>query len=424
MGSDWPMNDITIQNDAMSNGIAKPLFPDIGVVAFVPEEWGGPWLSRHQVLTRLTKYFRVVWAEPARRWGQLVVDGGKVVRRFSSPGVLPDGLDLYQPERWLPEFGRPAWLASWTAVERARRATELLRRRGCKTIIFYLWRPYFDRVLDGGSYDLSCYHIVDEYSFSPSEKPLTNQEVQLIKRVGQVFIHSPALMERKGHFNPHTLFVPNGVNYHAFAMQQAEPADLKEIPHPRLGYIGIIKTQLDFHMLRELATRHTAWSFVFVGPKGNLSTDMTVVDQLSRLRNVYFLGHKPNETACAYPQHMDVCLLPYKDNDYTKYIYPLKLHEYLASGKPIVGTSIRSLLDFGHVIKLASTQEDWSRALAESLAQNAISTEQVEKRRKIARQVDWDTLVHKIAGSLCARLGSACRDRFTKTEAVAMASHV
>ncbi len=393
-------------------GVPQPLFPDIGVVAFVPEEWGGPWLSRHQVLTRLSKYFHVVWAEPARRWRPFVAGGRKPVIQSSSTAQFPESLVLYQPERWLPWFGRPAWLASWTAVERARRATALLRRRGCKTIIFYLWRPYFDRALESGLYDLSCYHIVDEYSFSPTERPLEEREVQVIKRVDQVFIHSPALMERKGHFNPHTLFVPNGVNYKAFATHHDEPDDLRGIPRPRIGYIGVIKAQLDLRLLLGLATCHKEWSFVFVGPPNSLGMEAPVVDELSRLSNVHFLGHKPIDIACAYPQHMDVCMLPYKDNDYTKYIYPLKLHEYLAGGKPIVGTSIRSLRDFSHVITLARTREEWSRALAESLAPDAVSIEQIEKRRSIARQVDWDTLVRKIAGALCNRISPLYGERF------------
>lgn len=409
------MTDIVsmhVREDLSHNTVPRPLFPEIGVVAFVPEEWGGPWLSRHQVLARLSRYFHVVWAEPARRWRELVFINQRPANRSHCSEVFPEGFILYQPEGWLPWFGRPTWLASWTAVERARRAVALLRRRGCKTIIFYLWRPYFDRVLDSRLYDLSCYHIVDEYSFSPSELPLADREMQLIKQVDQVFIHSPALLERKGHFNPHTLFVPNGVNYRAFATQHEEPADLKEIPHPRIGYIGIIKAQLDFQVLLGLAARHVEWSFVFVGPKGRLGTDAALVDQLSKLSNVHFLGNKPIEMACAYPQHFDVCLLPYKANDYTKYIYPLKLHEYLAGGQPIVGTPIRSLLDFAHVIKLASTQEEWSRALAESLALDAVSPDQIEKRRSIAKQMDWETLVHKIAGSLCNRIGPFYGERF------------
>lgn len=389
-----------------------PLFPDVGVVAFVPEAWGGPWLSRHQVLTRLSEYFHVVWAEPALGWRELGVGGKRSMDPFHRPKDLPQGLDVYRPERWLPQFGRPAWLASWTAVERGRRAATVLRRQGCKTIVFYLWRPHFDSVLNSDAYDLSCYHIVDEYSFSPSELPLTDQEIRLIKRVDQVFIHSPALMERKGHFNPNTLLVPNGVNYRAFATQQEEPADLRAIPHPRIGYIGVIKAQLDLKLLLELATRHTEWSFVFVGPKNSLGRDALLVDQLSKLPNVHFLGHKPTEIACAYPQHMDVCVLPYKMNDYTKYIYPLKLHEYLAGGRSIVGRPIRSLQDFSHVIKLANTLEEWSQALADSLAPEAMAIDLIETRRSIAKQVDWGILVHNIAGSICHRLGSPYGEQF------------
>ena len=398
--------------EAKLNGSRRPLFPDIGVVAFVPEEWGGPWLSRHQVLTRLSRYFHVVWEEPARRWRALAQGNHKLVSRSNRAEAFPDGFVLHRPERWLPWFGRPEWLASWSAAERGRRAARLLRRRGCKTIIFYLWRPYFDRVLEGGPYDLSCYHIVDEYSFSPTELPLTDREIKLIKRVDQVFVHSPALLERKGHFNPHTLFVPNGVAYQAFATKQEEPHDLREIPHPRIGYIGVIKGQLDFKLLLGLAMRHREWSFVFVGPRNSLGIDAPLVDELSGLPNAHFLGHKPIEVACAYPQHFDVCVLPYKSNDYTKYIYPLKLHEYLASGKPIVGTSIRSLLDFAHVIKLANNEEEWSRALIQSLASEAISINEVEKRRSIARQVDWNVLVHTIANTLCHRMGPFYAERF------------
>ena len=397
-----------------SRGQSTPLLPDIGVIAFVPDEWDGPWQSRHQVLTRLSQYFHVVWAEPARGWRELWLGGRKTVNPSHHEKLIPQGFARYRPGPWLPQLHRPALLASWTAAQRVRRASALLRQRGCKTTVFYLWRPYFDFVLDCDSCNLSCYHIVDEYSFSPSEQPLDNREVQLIKRVDQVFIHSPALLDRKGHFNPHTLFVPNGVDYRAYASPQTEPVDLKTIPHPRVGYVGIIKSQLDLGLLVSLANRHRNWSFVLVGPcKPFIEEDIQLADQLAQMKNVYFLGAKVVEALPAYMQYVDVCMMCYRLNDYTKYISPLKLHEYLAGGKPIVGTPIRSLLDFAHVIRLASTQDEWSRALTESLAPEAISIDQVEKRRSVAKQFDWDTLVHEIARSICKRLGSPYREQFS-----------
>ena len=73
-----------IGNNPNHNKVCRPLFPEIGVVAFVPEKWGGPWLSRHQVLTRLSKYFHVLWAEPAQSWRELVLGGGKAANSSSS----------------------------------------------------------------------------------------------------------------------------------------------------------------------------------------------------------------------------------------------------------------------------------------------------------------------------------------------------
>ncbi len=389
-----------------------PALPDIGIVAFVPEEWGGLWMPRHQVLTRLAKYFHVVWVDQARGWREYWLPGHSAIARSIDDAVSPPGFIRYRSGRWLPRLSRPASLGAWMADHRVRSAKALLRRQGCRKTVFYLWRPCFAHVLDAATCDLSCYHIDDEYSFSTTEQPLDQVEVELIRRVDQVFIHSPALLEKKRQFNPHTLNMPNGVDYASFAAPHDEPADMQHIPHPRIGYIGNIKTQLDLRLLYELASQHPEWSWVLVGPKGHLGDDVQFVEQLAVTRNVYFLGHKSVDLVSAYPQHMDVCLLPYKVNGYTKYIYPTKLHEYLAGGKPIVGTPIRTLLEFGHVIKLASTRDEWSRALTESLAPDAISIDQIEKRRSIARQFDWETLVHDIARSMCNRLGPPYKEQF------------
>jgi glycosyltransferase involved in cell wall biosynthesis len=390
-----------------------PAMPDIGVVAFVPDEWGGLWYSRHQVLTRLAKYFHVAWVDQPRGLREHWLPGQSANDPCLNHAVCPPGFIRYQSGRWLPNLARPASLGDWLAAHRARAATALLRRQGCGKTVFYLWRPQFANVLDGATCDLSCYHIVDEYSFSTTELPLDQVEVELMRRVDQVFIHSQALLEKKGQFNPHTRYVPNGVAYASFAATHDEPADMKHIPHPRIGYVGHIKTQLDFPLLCELAAQHPEWSLVLVGHKKNLGDIAPFVEQLAAMRNVYFLGHKPADLVCAYPQYMDVCVLPYKINDYTKYIYPIKLHEYLAGGKPIVGTPIRSLLEFAHVIKLASTPSEWSRAVTESLAPDAISIDQIEKRRSIAKQFDWETIVHDIARSMCNRLGPPYREQFS-----------
>jgi glycosyltransferase involved in cell wall biosynthesis len=400
-----------------SNGSAAPaplpLLADVGVISLVPNVWGGPWQPRHHVLTRLSRYFNVVWCDPPWHWRKLWRRFRLPHRRIDYGSAVVPGLTIYQPESWLPVIGRPAILARWTMRERLLRARRLLQGRGCQTIILYIWRPWYGLALDVMPCDLSCYHIDDEYTFSSEVKePIEALEARLLSRVDQVFIHSPALLEKKGKLNPRTTFVPNGVDYQAYATPRGEPADLKPIPHPRMGYVGIIKHQLDLALLIALAERHRQWSFVLVGPHRLRGEWTALIQQLSQMPNVYFLGGKPVDALPAYVQHMDVCMLCYEVNEYTKFIYPMKLHEYLASGRPVVGSPIRSLQEFTHIIRLARTTDEWSTALTDMLAPTMHSCAQVEARRDIARQYDWNTLVERIARTWCGRLGPSYVDRF------------
>jgi glycosyltransferase involved in cell wall biosynthesis len=122
------------------------------------------------------------------------------------------------------------------------------------------------------------------------------------------------------------------------------------------------------------------------------------------------LGEKPTEAVSGYVQHLDVCIMPYRIDDYTKYIYPLKLHEYLASGRPVVGSRIRSLQNFESVVLLAATPEEWSSEIAHALAAPANSPQLRQARQNVAQAHDWDILVGKIVRVIVHRLGIQAPD--------------
>jgi glycosyltransferase involved in cell wall biosynthesis len=381
-----------------------PVVPSVGILALVPDRWNDLWQPRHQILTRLARYFHVVWVNPALRWRE-VLTRRKAPSASSAVGHHEAGFTVYEPEFWLPQLYRPTGLARLTERLRLERARRVLAQRGCRTTVLYLWRPEFAFALRTVPADLSCYHIDDEYSFSTVEIPTPEAEARLIGAVDQVFIHSRALLEKKGGINPHTALVPNGVDYRAYARPGNEPGDLIPIARPRIGYTGHIKKQLDWGLLRRLAESHPQWSFVFVGAWNAHPEMLGAIQELSSRRNVHFLGRKSVHELAAYPQHFDVCIMPYQADGYTKYIYPLKLHEYLASGRPIVGTRIRSLEDFTSVVSLAATPEDWSAAIGLALAPDANSVERRAARRAVARQHDWALLVRQIAETISRRLG-------------------
>src|SRR5262245_11965901 len=254
------MANSTDSRGRASNLPRPPYFPDVGVIALVPDAWEIPWESRHQVLSRLAQYFYVLWFRPALWWRKCWHHAAPRIGEVDNGPPLAPGLSIYRPERYLPEVGRPRFLACWLRRQRLSRAQGILRARGCCKTILYVWRPQYAPALDLINYQSSCYHIDDEYTFSEVEKPLEDREAQLIAHVDQVFIHSPALLEKKGKLNPQTVFVPNGVDYDAFATPRDEPAELAPIPHPRIGYVGRIKGDLDLALLVALAQRHQEWS--------------------------------------------------------------------------------------------------------------------------------------------------------------------
>jgi glycosyltransferase involved in cell wall biosynthesis len=404
------VNNPTVEQETAA--AAQPLFNDVGILALVPDQWSPRWMVRHHIMARLGRYFHVVWVNPAHHWR----DSFKPVAALLQPSDADQypGFDEYTPERWLPDFYRPAWLSRFLLRQRLLNASQMLRDRGCRKIILYFWRPEFEPMLRMIPFDLSFYHLEDEYSFSRVERPTDPVEAKLLAEVDEVFILSPALFAKKANLNPHSHYLPGAVDFVAYSQPLPEPKDLAPIPHPRIGYVGSLKWQIDWNLLLKLTGEHPEWNFVLVGPASPHPEIDAALNELKERRNVYFLGGKPSTEMMVYPQHFDVCIMPYGDNDYTRYIYPLKLHEYLAGGKPLVGTPIATLAPLGDVVLLPKTAEEWSSAIQRALSPAENTVERRLARQNFAREHDWWVLVLKISETLAQRLGPDYADRLAR----------
>jgi hypothetical protein len=91
-------------------------------------------------------------------------------------------------------------------------------------------------------------------------------------------------------------------------------------------------------------------------------------------------------------------------NDYSKYIFPLKLYEYLAGGRPTVSVPLPALAGFGDLVPVASSVDDWERTIGQLLAPGVDDAAQRSRRRAVARRHDWNVIVDDIARSLAQRL--------------------
>lgn len=396
--------------DRGSAGTTAGADRSVGVIAVVPDRWTDTVMPRHQVLKRLAQHFPVVWVEPATGWRQhLLPSGARFMRgdEWSSPA--PD-LEVMTPGWRHPQVLRPAWLGNATFASRLAAARRRLLARGARRIVLYIWRDEAAGALDMIEHDMACYHIDDEYSFEERDVPNSPSELRLLERSDLVIVHSAALMAKKGGINPNTVLIPNGVDYASFATPRAALPDLATISSPRVGYAGVIKKQLDLALLLRLAQARPAYSFVLVGPILNVSGKQHLIDGLRALPNVHFLGGKPIEDLPAYVQHFDVCLMCYDVNDYTKYIYPLKLNEYLATGRPTISSPIDAVVRSGAgVVRIARDDAEWLQSIDDGLKPAANEEALAESRREFARRNEWNTLVDRIAEHFRAALSRAGR---------------
>jgi hypothetical protein len=80
------------------------------------------------------------------------------------------------------------------------------------------------------------------------------------------------------------------------------------------------------------------WSFVFAGDTFPWSRGAAPLRRLRSLPNCHLVGNLPYAELPALLKGLDVCLLPYVEDERAFYRSPLKLYEYLAAGRPVVAT--------------------------------------------------------------------------------------
>jgi glycosyltransferase involved in cell wall biosynthesis len=192
--------------------------------------------------------------------------------------------------------------------------------------------------------DLVVYDCMDELSafrFAPPD--LRAAETELLGRADLVFTGGRSLYEAKRDRHPSVHAFPSSVDAAHFGEarggQLADPADQADIPHPRLGFFGVIDERLDIGLLAEMADRRPGWSFVMIGPVVKIDPET-----LPRRANIHWLGGRDYKSLPAYLAHWDIGIMPFALNEATRFISPTKTPEFLAAGLPVVSSPITDVV--------------------------------------------------------------------------------
>jgi protoporphyrinogen oxidase len=256
-----------------------------------------------------------------------------------------------------------------------------------------------------------AYDCMDElaaFRFAPRQLP--QREGALLRVANVVFTGGPSLYRSKRTLHHDVHCFPSSVDPEHFARGRDEAfahPDLAGLPRPRLGFYGVIDERLDTELVRGMAALRPDWQFVFVGP-------VAKVDQASlpRAPNLHWMPKQPYEALPRWVAGWDLCLLPFAQNESTRFISPTKTLEYLAADKPVVSTPVGDVAAlYGDVVRIAadapSIVSECETLLAES---DKARRGRVEASRHLVERTSWDRTAEAIVALLDQSSRQGLRD--------------
>jgi glycosyltransferase involved in cell wall biosynthesis len=191
-----------------------------------------------------------------------------------------------------------------------------------------------------------CYDELTEAKWC--QKHLPNYEQDFLRKVKGAIVTSEGLKANKIKHQPNIHLIQNGVEMELF-----ENSVEQSIKNNVVGYLGTIDDRMDIEILTKAAEKYPHLDFVFIGR----ILDNRVFAALENYSNVKFAGSKKPSELGAYLENMQVGIIPFVKNGFTKNIYPMKINQYLAYGMPVVTTDFADLSDFGDLIYYAEADK-------------------------------------------------------------------
>jgi UDP-galactopyranose mutase len=277
----------------------------------------------------------------------------------------------------------------------------LLDERGIAEYAVWTYTPLAMPLIAELNPQFVVYDCMDELSqFLNAPAELIRQEKRLLKRADLVFTGGPSLYRSKKSRHPNVHCFSSSVDETHFEKARgpgAEPAVQEPVPHPRLGYFGVIDERIDLPLLAALADAEPNWQITMVGPVVKIDPST-----LPQRPNIHYFGQQPYTALPDFLRGWDACLLPFARNPATEFISPTKTLEYMAADKPIVGTPITDVAEpYGHIVYLGNDAPSFIAACRAAL--HADDAERKARRaaaRKVLDLTSWDKTVAAMQAEL------------------------
>ncbi len=356
--------------------------PDLPAVCISSVEWDFLKQRPQHLMIRYADCAKVLFVDHPRRAGRSVIlPLAKIRFRHVAPHLWSLSTHKALPFDRKFQFARDANVSILSRMIR-----NAMRRLEIKKHILWCYLHSSAPFVTSLKPSLTVYDCVDDWAaFYQPRKQIESEEMRLVKVSDVIFTSSRLLYEAKKQANPNTYLVPNGVDFEHFssaARIEDVPASMASITHPIVGFSGAVHHWINLDLVADVAKHEPGWSFVFVGPIGDQV-------KVPHLPNMHFLGQVPYEYLPPYVAAFDVCIMPFRVTPLTESADPIKMYEYLATGKPIVSTSLPEVRKFARLIGIADGAANFRKSI--SLALEEDSPQEHRARQAVARENSWDS---------------------------------
>jgi UDP-galactopyranose mutase len=358
---------------AKNNGLSR----QVDLICFSHLRWDFVYQRPQHLLTRCARERRVFYVEePIFDQGSMRLE---INERENVQVVVP-----HLPEGLQSEVATAAIMKDMIR--------RLLLENGIREYVFWYYTPMALTFTDGFQPVATIYDCMDELSaFKGANSRLPFMERQLFERVDLVFTGGNSLYEAKrdAHHSVHSF--PSAIDISHFGQARSatlDPIDQIDIPHPRLGFFGVIDERFDIELLDAVARKQPDWQFIMIGPVVKI-----LPESLPRHSNIHYLGSKKYSELPAYLSNWDIALVLFARNESTRFISPTKTPEYLAAGKPVISTSIQDVVrPYGdlNLVHIADDPYEFVRAGQTLLSKSHDQTNWLGRVDQFLQNVSWD----------------------------------
>ncbi len=366
------------------------------------DDWGRHPFSCQHLVARLLPYNRVIWvnsvgyrairltAYDARRAAEKVISW--LAPRTNGAGRPATGAAPHVLAPVFLPFGRSALVRRFNQASTLRAVRGAMQQLGFERPVVVTTLPTSAGIADRLDASLLVYYCVDDVTLWPGMHGRVAQELELelLRRADLVVATSERLRRTRRNQRQPTELLTHGVDVRHFRVPPPLPGTL-----PVALYVGLIDERCDRELLAAVARALPDVRVRIVG------TWRVPPGPLAGLPNVERLGPVPYEQLPAVLRDASVLLLPYVLDELAQSINPLKLKEYLATGRPVVATPLPEVQRLDRFVRVAEGAEAFVAATREALQQRDWHDPQ---RDAFLESESWEAKVEQFSSWIAATL--------------------